>query len=29
MEFTDKGGKQKQVQSQVIHIMAMPEYQLI
>lgn len=29
MEFTDKGNKQKQVQSQAIHIMAMPEYQLI
>lgn len=29
MEFTDKVNKQKQVQSQAIHIMAMPEYQLI
>ena len=29
MEFTDKSSKLKQVQSQAIHIMAMPKYQLI
>jgi uncharacterized protein (DUF1800 family) len=29
LEFADKGSKQKQVQSLAIHIMAMPEYQLI
>lgn len=29
MDFTDKSNKLKQVQTQVVHIMAMPEYQLI
>lgn len=29
MDFTEKDSKLKQVQTQVVHIMAMPEYQLI